>query len=65
MLDQNNGTGGFVFDVAWIDDGIGVYVAIQGAPINFTVNIYGEPPPPPSNDLILGELTEDSVLVHT
>lgn len=65
MLDQHNGTGAIVNNVVWFNDNTGVYVIVTGAPINFTVNIYGEPLPPPSNDLILGTLTENSVLLHT
>lgn len=42
VLDQHNGTGGFVYDVAWLDENTGVYVAISGSPIHFIVNIFGE-----------------------
>lgn len=65
-LDQNNGTGGYL---SRIEGGIyysevTIYLRsldIDG-PIDFIINIYGERYP--ANDVIIGELTEKSVLAY-
>lgn len=59
MLDQHNGTGGFVFDVAWFEENSGVYVAISGEPIHFIVNIYGNRGSPGSP--IEGKVIDSSI----
>lgn len=64
-LDQSQGAGGQIY---LIGGGIHrfrvslFFEQVQG-PIDFLVNIYGEPLTP--NDYIVGELTRDSILLYT
>lgn len=64
ILDQSNGTGGFVNNII---GGINeqfieiIFHIIYG--MHFRINIYGEPPQP--NHLIMGELTNTSFLLHS
>lgn len=65
-LDQTNGSGGELY---YSTGGVGfrfasLYFAAlhEGSSIDFVVNIFGEPVT--TNDVILGELTNSSILVE-
>lgn len=67
MIDQSNGTGGYV---SWINGGVGfrsVTVYLRsfslGGKIDYIVRIFGEPLE--ANDFVFGNLTDTSELAHT
>lgn len=66
-LDQNEGLGGYVFQAAlnWEFSYVYLYMTSvsQNSTIDFIVNVFVENRP--NNDFINGNLTENSVSLHT